>query len=68
MLEELLAEMTGEFPALGEVFVHERDIFLTHSLQIAALPRMERNGKGNMIVLPILQYFVSIYLQANFNQ
>lgn len=35
MLEELLAEMAGEFPALGEVFVNERDIYLTHSLQIA---------------------------------
>lgn len=39
MLEQLLAEMAGEYPALGEVFVDERDIFLTHSLQAAA------NGK-----------------------
>lgn len=40
MLEELLAEMAAEFPALGEVFVHERDIFLTHSLQNAAMPQL----------------------------
>lgn len=38
MLEELLAEMAGEFPALGEVFVRERDCYLTHSLQTAAVP------------------------------
>lgn len=36
MLEQLLAEMAGEYPALGEVFVAERDIYLTHSLQAAA--------------------------------
>lgn len=37
MLEQLLAELTGEYPAFGEVFLDERDIFLTHSLQAAAL-------------------------------
>lgn len=36
MLEQLLAEMAGEYPALGEVFVTERDIFLTFTLQQAA--------------------------------
>ncbi|XP_049804298.1 traB domain-containing protein isoform X1 [Schistocerca nitens] len=36
LLEEMLAEMTGEFPALSTVFVNERDIYLTHSLQLAA--------------------------------
>nr|CAG4644182.1 EOG090X0AQH [Lepidurus arcticus] len=36
MLEEMLAEMTGEFPALSQVFVKERDVFLAHSLQLAA--------------------------------
>ncbi|XP_020706729.2 traB domain-containing protein isoform X1 [Athalia rosae] len=39
LLEEMLAEMTGEFPALGEVFVKERDLYLTHSLQLACLPQ-----------------------------
>lgn len=28
--------MAGEFPALSDVFVGERDIFLAHSLQMAA--------------------------------
>ncbi|GLH04302.1 TraB domain-containing protein [Gryllus bimaculatus] len=36
LLEEMLAEMTGEFPDLSTVFVKERDIYLTHSLQVAA--------------------------------
>lgn len=45
MLEELLAELVGEFPTLGEVFVHERDIFLTHSLQVAARPQIDINGQ-----------------------
>lgn len=38
LLEEMLIEMTGDYPALSRVFVHERDIYLTHSLQLAASP------------------------------
>ncbi|RWS08216.1 traB domain-containing protein-like protein, partial [Dinothrombium tinctorium] len=38
LLEEMLAEITGEFPALGKVFVEERDIYLAYSLQLAASP------------------------------
>nr|CAD7411899.1 unnamed protein product [Timema cristinae] len=38
LLEEMLSEMAGEFPALGTVFVNERDVYLTHSLQLAAAP------------------------------
>ncbi|XP_042901587.1 traB domain-containing protein isoform X2 [Parasteatoda tepidariorum] len=38
LLEEMLAEMTGEFPELSQVFVKERDIYLTYSLQMAASP------------------------------
>lgn len=37
LLEELLAEMSSEYPQLGEVFVNERDIFLTNCLQDAAI-------------------------------
>ncbi|XP_055936142.1 traB domain-containing protein-like [Argiope bruennichi] len=40
LLEEMLAEMTGEFPELSQVFVTERDIYLTYSLQMAALPQL----------------------------
>ena len=37
-VEEILDVMTVEYPALGEVFVKERDIYLTHSLQLACKP------------------------------
>lgn len=36
LLQNMLAEMAGEFPALSQVFVAERDLFLAHSLQMAA--------------------------------
>lgn len=36
LLENMLAEMAGEFPALSRVFVSERDLFLAHSLQMSA--------------------------------
>ncbi|XP_035205003.1 traB domain-containing protein-like [Stegodyphus dumicola] len=38
LLEQMLAEMTGEFPELSQVFVKERDIYLTYSLQMSAIP------------------------------
>ncbi|XP_012288537.1 traB domain-containing protein isoform X2 [Orussus abietinus] len=43
-LEEVLAEMAGEFPALRDVFINERDIFLTYSLQLAALSQRTPHG------------------------
>lgn len=49
MLEELLAEMAGEFPALGEVFVNERDIYLTHSLQIATYSNRSGQTSKNVV-------------------
>lgn len=39
LLEEMLREMTGEFPALSKVFVSERDIYLANSLRLAARPK-----------------------------
>ncbi|XP_013396427.1 traB domain-containing protein isoform X2 [Lingula anatina] len=46
LLEEMLKEMTGDYPALSTVFVQERDIFLANSLKIAAqpLPHPELDG------------------------
>ncbi|KAK6176843.1 hypothetical protein SNE40_015068 [Patella caerulea] len=38
ILEQMLKDMTGEFPALTRVFLDERDAFLTHSLKYAARP------------------------------
>lgn len=37
LLEELMKEMAGEFPAFGQVFVNERDLFLCYSLQMASM-------------------------------
>lgn len=36
LLEQLMKEMGMEFPAFGQVFVKERDIFLCHNMQMAA--------------------------------
>lgn len=44
LLEEMLALMSEEFPALGTVFLNERDVFLTHSLQMAAQPHLTPSG------------------------
>ncbi|XP_072394270.1 traB domain-containing protein-like [Diabrotica undecimpunctata] len=41
MLEQLLTDLSGEYPAFREVFLDERDIFLTNSLQQAAESRMK---------------------------
>uniref|UniRef100_A0A182NCP2 TraB n=1 Tax=Anopheles dirus TaxID=7168 RepID=A0A182NCP2_9DIPT len=38
LLEEIMIEMADEFPAFGRVFIDERDLYLCHSLQMAALP------------------------------
>jgi len=47
LLEEMLHEMTGEFPALSRVFVTERDIFLANTLRLAATPvRDSRSTSG----------------------
>ncbi|XP_019525091.3 traB domain-containing protein [Aedes albopictus] len=44
LLEEIMLEMAGEFPAFGRVFVEERDLYLCHSLQLAALRQELPNG------------------------
>lgn len=38
LLEEIMLDMAGEFPVFGRVFVEERDLYLCHSLQVAAMP------------------------------
>lgn len=54
MLEQLLAELAGEYPAFREVFLDERDIFLTNSLQMAALSKWKQElGGGEAQMEPI---------------
>ncbi|KAK0167434.1 hypothetical protein PV327_004833 [Microctonus hyperodae] len=49
-LEEVLADMAEQFPSLGEVFVRERDLYLTHSLQLAARPYQTLHGVPSRVV------------------
>ena len=49
LLENMLAEMAGEFPVLSRVFVAERDLFLAHSLQLAA--EGPGAGGGNVVAV-----------------
>lgn len=39
LLEELLDQMADEYPVFRDVFVTERDLYLAHSLSVAALPQ-----------------------------
>jgi len=48
LLEEMLHEMTGEFPALSQVFVAERDIFLANSLRLAAQPVRDSHSSSGL--------------------
>ncbi|XP_014785665.1 traB domain-containing protein isoform X1 [Octopus bimaculoides] len=52
LLEQMLKEMTGEFPALSRVFVEERDIFLAYSLKKLSKPDPE--SKTNPIVVGVV--------------
>ncbi|XP_055850897.1 traB domain-containing protein [Episyrphus balteatus] len=49
LLEKLMQEMAGEFPAFSDVFVKERDLFLCHSLQVAALPIPQPDGTSRPV-------------------
>lgn len=44
LLEELMEQMAGEFPVFRDVFVTERDLYLCHSLQVAAGPQYNARG------------------------
>lgn len=49
MLEQTIEQMTGEFPALGQVFVHERDLYLAYSLRKATQPiRMQHEVESEV--------------------
>lgn len=57
LLESLLEDLIKSYPEVGKVFVHERDIYLTYSLQLAAeYPFC--NDKGTFII----RTFTSFYL------
>lgn len=46
LLEDLLEQMADEYPVFRNVFVTERDLYLCHSLSVAASPQfIDNNGK-----------------------
>ena len=54
LLEQMLGEMTGEYPALSEVIIKERDTYLAHSLRQAAQPMphpFEQDSKSPRSIL-----------------
>ncbi|XP_055679989.1 traB domain-containing protein [Lutzomyia longipalpis] len=53
LLEKLMQEMGGEFPAFQTVFVQERDIYLCHSLQMAAAPHPDGQPRNIVGVVGI---------------
>nr|SVE73730.1 EOG090X0AQH [Daphnia atkinsoni] len=61
LLEEMLEEMTGEFPPLSRVFVQERDLCLAHSMQLAAADAAsEARSNGQLIEPPSVVGVVGI--------
>lgn len=57
LLEEMMREMAGEFPALSRVFVKERDLYLVHSLRLATepMPRASEAGEfGPAVVVGVV--------------
>lgn len=51
LLEEMLVEMTGEFPELSRVFVNERDMYLAHMLRTTAVPIKDPHSSQGCLVL-----------------
>ena len=36
VIEEMMAKLLADHPSVSQVFINERDIYLTHSLQVAS--------------------------------
>ncbi|XP_060518607.1 traB domain-containing protein [Cylas formicarius] len=54
MLEQLLADLAGEYPAFREVFLDERDIYLTNALQEAAVSKHPEGGAEPLKVVGVV--------------
>ena len=53
LLQKMLQDITGEYPALSKVLVDERDTYLAYSLQLAAAPiRVMVPNSGSMQSVP----------------
>lgn len=52
LLEELMEQMAGEYPVFRDVFVSERDLYLCHSLTIAAkTPALDTSGRPKATIV-----------------
>ena len=58
-----MGEMAGEFPVFDDVFVKERDMFLTYSLQNASVP-VAVNEAGEPLPVKVVGV-VGIFLLYN---
>ena len=62
LLEQTMSEMIGEFPALHQTIVAERDIYLTHTLrQATRCVEAPPNAQSEYYTLSNLALFVSIH-------
>lgn len=60
LLEEMLGEMTGDFPALSRVFVSERDTYLSQSLKACSQPQPPRDdGKTRFQINQVMNLIIS---------
>ena len=57
LLEEMLGEMTGDFPALSKVFVSERDTYLSQSLKACSMTQPQGDD-GKVLFCLCLCLFV----------
>lgn len=59
MLEQILEELAGEYPAFREVLLDERDIYLTNTLQTVA-KLTPKSGKLFFLLLFVLKLKTTI--------
>lgn len=54
LLDDMISKLKEEYPAIEQVFVKERDLYLTYSLQVACMPQWTSNGAVPMRVVGIV--------------
>jgi len=65
-LEEMLVEMTGEFPELSRVFVTERDMYLAHMLRTTAVPIKDpHSSTGSFIHSFIIRTYIAPFQETS---
>merc|ERR1712156_73676 len=60
LLESMLEEMAGEYPAMSRVFVDERDTFLAYSLRQASEAPVQNGSDGGLSEPPVIVGVVGI--------